>query len=103
MNPAPGLLQDWIQIPYFPWLVLGCIVVAVVGIVIVNLARVWEENDAANEDAQDDHAQQQSIPYRCAGHGCQLRTFYSDAGGTTWVCVNWGDLIDPTLIREGLS
>ena len=80
-SPAPGLLSDWISLGAYWWLVTGAIVVTVLAIVIVNLVRVWEEDDAANEDAQ-----QQAIPYRCAGHGCQLRTFYSDEGGTTWVC-----------------
>ena len=104
-GPSPTLLQDWIQIPYFPWLVLGCIVAAVIGIVIVNIVRVWEEDDAANEDAQDDHLAQDVARYHCAGHGCQLRTFYSDEGGTTWVCATcersyWVPVADVPYDRE---
>ena len=87
MNPGPSpLLADWIQIPILLWLVAGCIAVAWLMILTVHILRVWEEDDAANEDAQDDHVQQQVNRYHCAGHGCQLRTFYSDEGGTTWVC-----------------
>lgn len=54
MNPAPGLLSDWITIPGFLWLVLGCIAVACLGILTVQLVRVWDENDAANQDAQNE-------------------------------------------------
>ena len=88
MNPAPGLLSDWITIPTFGWVILSCIAVAVLVIFTLNLVRVWEEDDAANEDAQDDRLARAVARYHCAGHGCQLRTFYSDEGGTTWVCVN---------------
>ena len=94
MNPAPGLLSDWIQIPGFPLLVLGCILLACLGTVIVQFVRVRQETGAEMDDAiqhvDDDHVQQQVARYHCAGHGCQLRTFYSDEGGTTWVCVNCG-------------
>jgi len=88
MNPAPGLLSDWITIPGFLWVVLGCIAATYLAIFIVQLVRVWEEDDAANQDAQDDQLAQDVARYHCAAHGCQLRTFYSDEGGTTWVCVN---------------
>jgi DNA-directed RNA polymerase subunit RPC12/RpoP len=71
VKPGPSpLLQDWIQIPYFPWLVLGCIAAAVLVIFTVNIVRVWEEDDAANQYAQDDHTQQQVNRYHCAAHGC---------------------------------
>jgi len=88
-GPSPTLLTDWISLGSYWWLILGCIAVAVLIVLTVQIVRVWEENDAANADAQDDdHTQQQVNRYHCAGHGCQLRTFYSDEGGTTWVCVN---------------
>ena len=85
---AGGLLQDWIRLPGFAWFILGCIALTCLAIITVQIVRVWEENDAANDDAQDAHLQADVDRYHCAGHGCQLRTFYSDAGGTTWVCVN---------------
>jgi len=101
VNPGPSpLLQDWIQIPGFLWLVLGCIALVCLAILTVNIVRVWEEDDAANTDAQQD-----VIPYHCAVHGCQLRTFYSDEGGTTWVCVNceqsyWVPVADAPFDQE---
>ena len=87
MNPsAGGLLQDWIQIPGFLWLVLGCIVATYLAIFIVNLVRVWEEDDAANEDAQDDHVQQQVARYRCAAHGCAWHLAEDDRVYVCGVC-----------------
>jgi len=99
------MLADWISLGSYWWLVLGCIAVTYLGVLTVQLSRVWEEDDAANEDAQDDHAQQQVDRYHCAGHGCQLRTFYSDEGGATWVCVNcersyWVPVADVPYDRE---
>jgi len=88
MNPAPGLLSDWITIPGFPITVLLCILAACLVILGYHIREVLRED---REDAQDewDNEHQDDIDrYHCAGHGCQLRTFYSDAGGTTWVCVN---------------
>ena len=50
MNPsAGGLLQDWIQIPGFLWLVLGCIVATYLAIFIVNLVRAMREERAEDE------------------------------------------------------
>jgi len=83
MNPAPGLLHDWIQIPGFLWLVLGCIAVTYLAIFIVVLVRVWEEDDAANEDAQDDHVQQQVNRYHCAAHGC---SWHLAEGDRVYIC-----------------
>ena len=89
MNPSPSpLLQDWIQIPTVAWLVVGCIALVWLAILTVEIVHIWEEDDAANEDVQVDRLAHDVARYHCAGHGCQLRTFYSDAGGTTWVCVN---------------
>ena len=104
-GPSPTMLADWISLGSYWWLVLGCIAVTYLGVLTVQLSRVWEEDDAANEDAQDDHAQQQVDRYHCAGHGCQLRTFYSDEGGATWVCVNcersyWVPVADVPYDRE---
>jgi hypothetical protein len=79
MNPAPGLLTDWITIPGFLWLILGCIAVAILVILTCNIVRVWEEDDAANEDAQDEAA----IPYRCAVHGC---SWHLAEGDRVYVC-----------------
>jgi len=92
MTPSPSpLLQDWIQIPGFLWLTLGCIAATYLAIFIVQLARVWEENDAANEDAQDDHAQQQVAHYHCAGHGHYYGAapeVFNDCD--VWTCKNCG-------------
>jgi len=105
LDPGPSpLLQDWIQIPTVAWLVVGCIYLVCLAILTVRIV-LWEENDAANEDAQDDHVQQQVARYHCAGHGCQLRTFYSDEGGTTWVCAicersYWVPVADVPYDRE---
>jgi len=84
MNPGPSpLLQDWIQIPTVAWLVVGCIAVAWLAIITVQIARVWEEDDAANEDAQDDHVQQQVARYHCAAHGC---SWHLAEGDRVYVC-----------------
>jgi len=83
MNPAPGLLSDWITIPAFLWLVLGCIAVVWLAIFTIQIVRVWDENDAANQDAQDDHVQQQVNRYHCAAHGCTWVLAENDA---VYVC-----------------
>jgi hypothetical protein len=50
MNPGPSpLLQDWIQIPGFLWLVAGCIVLVWVAIFIVQLVRAMREERAEDE------------------------------------------------------
>jgi hypothetical protein len=80
MNPGPSpLLQDWIQIPTVAWLVVGCIALVWLAIITVQIVRIWEENDAANEDAQDEAA----IPYRCAVHGC---SWHLAEGDRVYVC-----------------
>ena len=83
MNPAPGLLTDWISLGAYWWLILGCIALVCLAILTVNIVRVWEENDAANEDAQDDHVQQQVARYHCAAHGC---SWHLAEGDRVYVC-----------------
>ena len=82
-GPSPTLLQDWIQIPYFPWLVLGCIATTWLAIITVQIVRVWDENDAANKDAQDE---QGHIPYHCAVHGCSWHLAEGDRAYICGVC-----------------
>ena len=52
------------------------------------MIRVWDENDAANEDAQDDHAQQQVNRYHCAGNGHKYMQ-----EGDQWLCAACGDVV----------
>jgi H+/gluconate symporter-like permease len=82
-GPSPTMLADWISLGSYWWLVLGCIVATYLAIVLVQLARLWEEDDAANEDAQDDHAQQQVNRYHCAAHGC---SWHLAEGDRVYVC-----------------
>ena len=70
------------------WAVMACCAAAGIGIFIAKFIQAGRILDDFLEDVNDDHVQQQVARYHCAGHGCQLRTFYSDEGGTTWVCVN---------------
>jgi len=86
-NPAPGLLADWIQIPYFSWLVLGCIAVACLIVLTFNIVRVWEEDDAANQDAQDDRLARDIDRYHCAAHGCSWHLAEDDR---VYVCGRCG-------------
>jgi len=81
VNPAPSLLSDWITIPGFLWFVLGCIAATWLAILAVNIVRVWEEDDAANEDAQQD-----VIPYHCAVHGCSWHLAEDDRVYVCGVC-----------------
>jgi len=84
MNPsAGGLLNDWIQIPTVAWLVVGCIALVWLAIITVQIVRVWEEDDAAIEDAQDDHVQQQVNRYHCAAHGC---SWHLAEGDRVYIC-----------------
>jgi hypothetical protein len=87
VNPAPGLLSDWITIPGFLWFVLACIVATYLAIFIVQLVRVWKEDDAAKVDAQDDHVQQQVARYHCAGNGHKYMQ-----EGDQWLCA-CGDVV----------
>ena len=83
LDPGPSpLLQDWIQIPTVAWLVVGCIYLVCLAILTVRIV-LWEENDAANEDAQDDHVQQQVARYHCAAHGC---SWHLAEGDRVYVC-----------------
>ena len=82
-GPSPTLLADWIQIPIFLWLVAGCIAVAWLVVLTCNMIRVWEEDDAANEDAQDEHVQQQVARYHCAAHGC---SWHLAEGDRVYIC-----------------
>jgi len=83
LDPGPSpLLQDWIQIPTVAWLVVGCICLVCLAILTVRIV-LWEENDAANEDAQDDHVQQQVARYHCAAHGC---SWHLAEGDRVYVC-----------------
>ena len=69
-GPAPTLLNDWITIPGFFWLILGCIAVVWLAVITIQLVRVWEENDAANEDAQDAEQAPNPQPHECDITGC---------------------------------
>jgi len=93
MNPAPGLLNDWITIPGFLWLILGCIVATYLAIFTIQLVRVWDENDAANEAAQqDDQLAQDVLDYHCAGHGHD----YLACDGH-WFCAHCSDVVRQPL------
>jgi hypothetical protein len=46
------MLTDWISLGTYWWLILGCIAAVSLAILTVQIIRVWEENDAANKDAQ---------------------------------------------------
>ena len=87
MNPGPSpLLQDWIQIPTVAWLVVGCIALVWLALITVQIVRVWDEDDAANEDAQDewDNEHQDDINrYHCAAHGC---SWHLAEGDRVYVC-----------------
>jgi hypothetical protein len=90
MNPAPGLLNDWITIPGFLWLVLGCIALVYLAILTVNLVRVWEEDDAANEDAQTSH-----VVNWCDRNGHAFCHPEIHDGVRVWRCENCGDVVRP--------
>jgi hypothetical protein len=80
-GPAPTLLSDWIQVPGFFWLVLGCIAAVVLAILTVQIVRVWEEDDAANKAAQDD----QPEPHECNITGCHQAATNAWPTGVTGV------------------
>jgi len=96
MTPSPSpLLQDWITIPGFLWLVLGCIAATVVGIVISNLIRVWHETgdamDAFLESEKDDRLALDVARYHCAGNGHYYGAHpevFNDCD--VWTCKNCG-------------
>jgi len=84
MNPsAGGLLTDWISLGAYWWLVLGCIAVAWLAIITVQIVHVWEEDDAANDDAQDDRLAHDVARYHCAAHGC---SWYLAEDDRVYVC-----------------
>ena len=89
------------------WAVISCAAVASLVILTVEIRKALALTSPEALDAlfDDDHTQQQVDRYHCAGHGCQLRTFYSDEGGTTWVCANcersyWVPVADVPYDRE---
>ena len=83
---AGGLLSDWVSLPAVFWLTLACCAVACLAIITVQIVRVWEEDDAANQDAQDDHVQQQVNRYHCAAHGCAWHLAEDDRVYVCGVC-----------------
>jgi hypothetical protein len=81
MNPAPGLLSDWISLGAYWWLILGCIAVAVLVIFTVNIVQVLREKD-------EDEAER--VVNWCDRNG---RRYASAANG--WHCMNCGHVVRP--------
>ena len=89
---AGGMLQDWITIPGFLWLVLGCIAATCLGTVIVQFIRVWQETgaemDAFLEAEKDDRLTRDVARYHCAGNGHKYMQ-----EGDQWLCAHCGDVV----------
>ena len=93
MSPGPSpLLSDWIQIPTVAWLVVGCIAVVWLAIITVQLVRVWDENDAANTDAQ---AAPRHVVSWCDRNGHAFCHPEIHDGVRVWRCENCGDVVRP--------
>ena len=85
MNPGPSpLLQDWIQIPGFLWLVLCCIAAAVLVILTYYLVQAMRDRDLEGRQAEWDNEHQDDIDrYHCAAFGC---SWHLAEGDRVYVC-----------------
>jgi hypothetical protein len=87
---AGGMLQDWISLGTYWWLVLACIAVAVLVILTINFVQVMRE--------QDEPAPAPHVVNWCDRNGHTYRT--TSAGG--WHCISCGHTTrQPLTCRPG--